>query len=372
MTSSDDDLRWVLRRELNAEAARLSAAQDGLSQIRARLGSQPAIPLWGPLRGGLRVDAERYGLRARHLAAEAADWVIGQARRIPFRPGRDRGRRDQAGSRTGARPGIVWLRPVLAMAAVCIFAGTAAAVPGLRHAITTIGSSGSGHTTSVTGSGGGSGLGTGQQSSGGNGAPGAHHGASTTASPSPTATCTSLAKPVPSAKATPGPAGKSGGTAASPTVTPDQSSPPITPTTEPASPTESPTTPTGSSDPTPTDTSGAPLGDATGAPTDSSHLTKVKPLCQGPTLKGSASAAAASASQLPTEIPVPVQTSARVDEPVSTPAATAASTPAAADNGSDPSPSATATSSDPGSPWSQGFESAHACWHHPHPGCPSS
>src|SRR6201996_4913981 len=201
MTLSDDDLRWVLRRELNAEAARLSAAQDGLSQIRARLGSQPAIPLWGPLRGGLRVDAERYGLRARHLAAEAADWVIGQARRIPFRPGRDRGQRDQAGSRTGARPGIVWLRPVLAMAAVCIFAGTAAAVPGLRHAITNIGSSGSGHTTSVTGHGGGSVQGHGSVQGGGNGPAGGQVGVTSSASPSPSTSCPP--KPLPSAKASP-------------------------------------------------------------------------------------------------------------------------------------------------------------------------
>src|ERR1700761_1947031 len=205
MTSSDDDLRWVLRRELNAEAARLSAAQDGLSQIRARLGSQPAIPLWGPLRGGLRVDAERYGLRARHLAAEAADWVMAQARRIPFRPGRDRGRRDQAGSRTGARPGIVWLRPVLALAAVCIFAGTAAAVPGVRHAITTIGSAGSGENTSVNGPGGGGGGGgagpAGPGGRQGNGTPpGRGGGPSPTPSPSPTSTCKPAAKTVPSAR----------------------------------------------------------------------------------------------------------------------------------------------------------------------------
>ena len=100
MTSSDDDLSWVLRRELNAEAARLSAAQDGLSQIRAQLGSRPAVPVWGPLWGGLRVDAERYGLRARYLAAEAAEWVVGL-----FHPRRDR----DAGDGAGARRGIGWL-----------------------------------------------------------------------------------------------------------------------------------------------------------------------------------------------------------------------------------------------------------------------
>ncbi len=181
MTSSDDDLSWVLRRELNAEAARLAAAQDGLSQIRAQLRSRPSVPVWGPLWGGLRVDAERYGLRARHLAAEAADWIVGMTGRIPLL-----GRRDRGEGRSGAQPGLAWLRPVLAVAAVCIFAGTAAAVPGLRHAITNIGSSGSGSTTSVTGKGGGSGLGTGQRnSSGGNGAPGGQAGGHHVGHPEP-------------------------------------------------------------------------------------------------------------------------------------------------------------------------------------------
>ncbi len=182
MTSSDDDLSWVLRRELNAEAARLAAAHDGLGQIRAQLRSRPSVPVWGALWGGLRVDAERYGLRARHLAAEAADWIVRMTGRIPFL-----GRRDRGEGRSGARPGLVWLRPVLAVAAVCIFAGTAAAVPGLRHAITNIGSSGSGSTTSVTGRGGGSGLGTGHRSAGGNGAPGGQAG--TTASATPSSLC---------------------------------------------------------------------------------------------------------------------------------------------------------------------------------------
>jgi hypothetical protein len=371
MTSSDDDLSWVLRRELNAEAARLQAAQDGLSQIRAQLGSRPAVPVWGPLRGGVRVDAERYGLRARHLAAEAADWVVGLTGRIPFL-----GRRDRAEGRTGTQPGLVWLRPVLAVAMVGIFAGTAAAVPGLRHAITSIGSSGSGSTTSVTGHGGGSGLGTGQKSSGGNGAPGANQGASATATPSPTATCTSPAKQLPSAKASPA---SSGGTAVSPTVTPAQSSPVATPTTEPASPTQTPTSPTGSSGPTPTGTSGAPLDGGSGPPTDSAQLSKLDP-CRGPTLKGSASAAAAGASQIPAAIPAPLQTSAQVEQPAATPATSSApATPSGTTSSSDPAtPSATSTTStststsSSGSPWSQGFKTARACRHHRHPGCPAS
>ena len=366
MTSSDDDLSWVLRRELNAEAARRSAAQDGLSQIRAQLRSRPSVPVWGPLWGGLRVDAERYGLRARHLAAEAADWIVGLTGKIPFLGGQDR-----AEGRTGARPGLAWLRPVLAVAAVCIFAGTAAAVPGLRHAITSIGSSGSGSTTSVTGKGGGSGLGTGQRSSGGNGAPGGHTGTSASATPSPTATCTTLAKPVPSAKASPG---KSSRAAVSPTVTPAQSSPAATPTAEPASPTQTPTTPTGSSGPTPTDTSGAPLNGVSGPPATSSHLTHLDP-CPGPTLKGSAAAAAA--SQIPATIPAPLQTTGQVEQPVVTPATSAASLPATSSgtaSSSDPAtPSATSTSTgSSGSPWSRAFKTARACWHHPRPGCPSS
>jgi len=370
MTSSDDDLSRVLRRELNAEAARLAAAHDGLGQIRAQLRSRPSVPVWGPLWGGLRVDAERYGLRARHLAAEAADWIVGMTGRIPFL-----GRRDRGEGRSGAQPGLVWLRPVLAVAAVCIFAGTAAAIPGLRHAITNIGSSGSGSTTSVTGHGGGSGLGTGQHnSSGGNGGPGARNGASTTASPSPTATCTSPPKQLPSAKASPA----ESGAAVSPTVTPAQSSPAATPTTEPASPTQAPTSPTGSSGPTPTDTSGAPLqGGGSGPPTESAHLSSLKP-CKGP-LKGSASAAAAGAAQIPTAIPAPLQTSAQVERPAVTPASSAPTTPSStatssgtANSSDADTPTATSTSSSSGSPWSQGFETARACRHHPRPGCPGA
>ncbi len=373
MTSSDDDLSWVLRRELNAEAARLAAAHDGLSQIRAQLTSRPSVPVWGPLRGGLRVDAERYGLRARHLAAEAADWIVGMTGRIPFL-----GRRDRGEGRSGAQPGLVWLRPVLAVAAVCIFAGTAAAVPGLRHAITNIGSSGSGSTTSVTGHGGGSGLGTGQHnSSGGNGAPGGQAGATAAATPSPSATCSALAKPLPKAKASPA---SSGGAAVSPTVAPAQSSPAATPTTEPAPPTQTPTSPTGSSDPTPTDTSGAPLqGGGSGPPTDSAHLSSLKP-CKGPLKSsGSASAAAEGAAQIPTAIPTPLQTSGQVEQPAVTPASSTPATPSGTttssgttSNSDADTPSATSTSSSSGSPWSQGFETARACRHHPHPGCPGA
>ena len=155
MTPSDDDLSWLLRRELHAEAARLTPAPDGLGQIRGQLGSRSA---WQHFAGGLRVDAERYGLHARHLAAEAGDAVL---RLLRFASGRS------GGERHGSRPGMVWLRPVVALAAVCIFAGTAAAVPGVRHAITTIGSSNTGSTTPVNGSGGGNGAGTGQRINGG-------------------------------------------------------------------------------------------------------------------------------------------------------------------------------------------------------------
>lgn len=367
MTSSDDDLSWVLRRELNAEAARLAAAEDGLSQIRAQLRSRRSVPVWGPLRGGLRVDAGRYGLHARHLAAEAADWIVGRAGRIPFP-----GRRNRADGRARAQPGVAWLRPVLAVAAVCICAGTAAAVPALRHAITNIGSSGSGSTTSVTGKGGGSGLGTAHRSSGGNGAPGGQAGATASATPSPSATCTSLAKPLPEAKTSPA---SSGGAAVSPAVTPAQSSP-AAPTTEPASPTQTPASPTGSSGPTPTDTSGAPL-DTSGPPTDSTYLSGLSP-CQGPTLKGSASAAVAGAAQIPAAIPTPLQTSAQVERPAVTPASSAPATPSGTASSSDPATSpATSTgssgsTSSSGSPWSQGFETARACRHHPRPGCPGS
>jgi hypothetical protein len=364
MTSSDDDLSWVLRRELNAEAARLAAAQDGLSQIRARLGSRPSVPVWGPLWGGLRVDAERYGLRARHLAAEAADWIAGLTGRIPFP-----GRRDRTEGRTGAQPGLGWLRPVLAVAAVCIFAGTAAAVPGLRHAISNIGSSGSGHTASVTGHGGGSVQGHGSVQGGGNGPAGGQVGVTASASPSPSTSCPP--KPLPSAKASP--AGS--GAAVSPTVPPAQSSPATTPATTPT-PAQTPTSPTGSSGPTPTDTSGAPLGGSSEPPTStSSHLRGGIKSCGISTLKGSASAAAAGASQIPTAIPTPLQTSGQVEQPAVTPESSSASAPATATSpasSSDPdTPSASSTSSS-GSPWSQGFETARACRHHPHPGCPSA
>src|SRR6202012_4117315 len=138
-TPSDDDLSWLLRHELHAEAARLTAAQDGLRQIRGQLGSRSVFQRW---RGGLRVDAVRYGLRARHLLAEAGSGVLAALRYVAGLPSRS-----ETGERSGT--GLVWLRPVVALAAVCLFAGTAAAVPGRRHAITNIGSCGGGGTTSV-------------------------------------------------------------------------------------------------------------------------------------------------------------------------------------------------------------------------------
>ncbi|HEY0718817.1 MAG TPA: hypothetical protein VGD68_14465 [Streptosporangiaceae bacterium] len=365
MTSSDDDLAWRLRRELHAEAARLMPAQDGLSQIHAQLRSRSSAPWWG----GLRVDAERYGLHLRHLAAEAADWVVVQTRRIPF-PGRSRGEHDGARRPAGARPGLVWLRPVLALAAVCIFAGTAAAVPGLRHAITSMGSSGTGRTTSVTGHGGGSGYGTGQQAPNGNHPAGTHAGATATASPSPGPTCTNQAKPVPSVLATPT---RGSSPEATPAVSPVSSPPVAAPTTAPASPTESPTTPTGSSDPTPTGTLGAPSGGGDGT-TDSTHLAGTNPChLPGPTPPGTASASSASASQLAPVIPVPTQTSAQVYKPAVTP--TASPTPSASPSSSAPAGSATpsatstSTSTGSGSPWSKGFTTARGCRRHPHPGC---
>src|ERR1700722_7990540 len=118
MTSSDDDLSWLLRRELHAEAARLTPAQDGLGQIRGQLGSRSA---WHHFAGSLRVDAERYGVHARYLAAAAGDAVL---RLLRFASGRSGGER-----RHGSRPAMVWLRPVVALAAGWIFAGRAAAGP---------------------------------------------------------------------------------------------------------------------------------------------------------------------------------------------------------------------------------------------------
>ena len=165
MTSSDDDLRKLLARELKAEAARFTPAEDGLSRIRGRLRSRPSFPLWG----GLRVDAERYGYRLRYVAAEALAWLFSLARRgwqVPS--GRfkttpaaqealaaggvsARGRHSGAGAVSGLRAtyqrvGTVGLRLVVAFAAVCLFAGTALAVPGVRNAIGSIASSSSGGT----------------------------------------------------------------------------------------------------------------------------------------------------------------------------------------------------------------------------------
>ena len=77
MTSPDDDLSRLLLRELHAEAARFTFAENGLSQIRERLRSRSVFPFWG----GLRVDAERYGYRVRYVASEAVAWLFSQARR---------------------------------------------------------------------------------------------------------------------------------------------------------------------------------------------------------------------------------------------------------------------------------------------------
>ena len=69
------------------------------------------------------------------------------------------------------RFGTAWLRPVIALAAVCLFAGTAMAVPGVRHAIVNIGSSSSGSTT-PGGTGGANSNGSGQKIPGGSGVAG--------------------------------------------------------------------------------------------------------------------------------------------------------------------------------------------------------
>ncbi|MBV9795894.1 MAG: hypothetical protein JO016_18360 [Actinobacteria bacterium] len=353
MTPSDDDFSWLLRRELHAEAARLTPAQDGLSQIRGQLGSRSVFTRWW---GGVRVDAQRYGLHARHLLAEAADGLLRSLRWVA-------GRSSEA-TRDGARRGIVWLRPVVALAAVCIFAGTAAAVPGVRHAITNIGSSGNGSTTSVNGqggSGGGTGAGTGIRQSGG-GSPQPGGGTSTTASPSPGSTCSSV-KAVPSVK----PSGtKSGAATPTPTVTPTGSvsaTPTTTPTTTPT-----PADSTGAGSPTPSDSSPSkrhhPHTGATSTST-STQLSNVQP-CHGPTPPPSGKGAAASngASQLQTALPTPA-----TEAPVSTPSTTAAATPtqsstptATASGASDPASTSSTTKS--GSPWSAGFQKARGCRHH--------
>ncbi len=270
MTPSDDDLSWLLRRELHAEAARLTPAPEGLGQIRGQLGSRSA---WHHFTGSLRVDAERYGLHARYLAAEAGDAVL---RLLRFASGRS------GGERHGSRPAMVWLRPVVALAAVCIFAGTAAAVPGVRHAITNIGSSTTGSTTPVNGSGGGNGAGTGQRingsgNGGGNSAPGQGSGASLSASPNPSATCTTPAKAVPSVKPS---KTKSGKATVKPAVSPATSTPAGTPSDS-STPAPTPSGPTASDTPVPG--TSAPVKNSA---SDSTHLSAARP-CQGPTPPGS-------------------------------------------------------------------------------------
>ena len=187
MTWSDEDLRRLLARELKAEAARLTPAEDSLSRIRGRLRSRPSFPRWG----GLRVDAERYGYHLRYVAAEALAWLFRHARRgWQEPPGRSTttpatrvtaiswgsqaahgvpsgARRLAAGAGSGFRGayqrlGTTGLRLVVAAAAVCLFAGTALAVPGFRHVVSSITSSTSGNTTSNTGTGGADSNGNGQ------------------------------------------------------------------------------------------------------------------------------------------------------------------------------------------------------------------
>ena len=259
MTSSDDDLRKLLARELKAEAARFTPAEDGLSRIRGRLRSRPSFALWG----GLRVDAERYGYRLRYVAAEALAWLFSLARRgwqvpsgrfkttpatqVTAAPdalaagGVSAGvRHFGAGAVSGLRAtyqrvGTLGLRLVVAFAAVCLFAGTAFAVPGFRNAIGSIASSSSGGTGTGGGTGNGTGGGTGNGTGGGTGngtggatgngtgggtgngtgngtgqqppgaprvAPGPGGKGKYTAGPSPTSTCVNPTKTVPKASPT--------------------------------------------------------------------------------------------------------------------------------------------------------------------------
>jgi hypothetical protein len=370
MTPSDDDLRWLLRRELHAEAARLAPAQDGLRQIRGRLGSRSSFTRWW---GGVRVDAQRYGLHTRHLLAEAADALLRSAR---FVAGWPSGRGGEA--RDGARRGIVWLRPVVALAAVCIFAGTAAAVPGVRHAITTIGSSGSGNTTSVNGqggSGGGSGAGAGTGVRQGNGSsPGQGGGTSMTASPSPPSTCKPAAKTVPSAK----PSGtRSGSATATPTRTPSTGPAPATPTITPTiTPTDS--TEPGSPTPTSSPTWRRHRPHAGTSTSTSTHLSDVRP-CPGPTPpenpgptppeKEKGTAASNGAFQLHTAAPAPTVSEAPAAGPPSSTAPASPTSPTVSSTPTDTASSASATASPSrdnrsGSPWSKGFGKARSCRHH--------
>jgi hypothetical protein len=372
MTPSDDDLRWLLRRELHAEAARLASSQDGLRQIRGRLGSRSSFTRWW---GGVRVDAQRYGLHTRHLLAEGADALLRSAR---FVAGRPSGRGGE--ERDGVHRGIVWLRPVVALAAVCIFAGTAAAVPGVRHAITTIGSSGSGNTTSVNGqggSGGGSGAGTGVRQGNGNSPPGQGGGTSTTASPSPTSTCEPATRTVPSAK----PSGtRSGSATATPTRTPSTGPASATPT---VTPTVTPTDSTEPGSPTPTSSPTwrrhHPHARTSTSTSTSTHLSDVRP-CPGPTPPEKGTAASNGAFQLHTAVPAPTVSEAPAARTPSstapasptvssTPAGTASSAPATASSASATARSASATASPSrddrsGSPWSKGFGKARSCRHH--------
>ena len=189
--------------------------------------SRPSFPLWG----GLRVDAERYGYRLRYVAAEALAWLFSLARRGRQVPsGRSKTtpatqvtaapdalaaggvsagvRHFGAGAVSGLRAtyqrvGTVGLRLVVAFAAVCLFAGTAFAVPGFRNAIGSIASSSSGGTGPGGGTGGASSNGTGHPLPGVAGVPTGPRGTGKyTASPSPTSTCVNPTKTVPKANPT--------------------------------------------------------------------------------------------------------------------------------------------------------------------------
>ena len=178
MTSPDDDLSRLLRRELHAEAARFTFAQDGLSQIRERLRSRSLSPcgaasVWmrsGTATGFVTSLQRRWpgflvkpgGAGRIRRGHSETTWPLprsGRPRSRGVRRSGTRGRRRFPYPGAYDRFGTAWLRPVLAVAAVFLFAGTAMAVPGVRHAIVNIGSSSSGGGTSATGAGGTNGTG---------------------------------------------------------------------------------------------------------------------------------------------------------------------------------------------------------------------
>ena len=102
---------------------------------------------------------------------------------------------------------------MIALAAVCLFAGTAMAVPGVRHAIVNIGSSSSGNTTPAGGTGGANSNGSGQKIPGGSGVTGPRgrgNGNVTVTNPSASTTCSPAVKAPPKAATAPS---RLGGTA---------------------------------------------------------------------------------------------------------------------------------------------------------------